>query len=79
MMDSNVNRATPQRSDATFQSSPDRQKTSQTAQATKRAAVNPSEIAQRAYDLYEQGGRQDGRALEDWFNAEQQLADAAGK
>lgn len=78
-MDTNVNRATPQGSAATSQSSPDRQKTTQTAQTIKRAVPSPSDIAQRAYDLYEQGGRQDGRALEDWFNAEHQLADAAGK
>jgi hypothetical protein len=34
-------------------------------------------IAQRAYELYEQRGRQEGRALEDWLNAEQQLMGAA--
>jgi hypothetical protein len=30
-------------------------------------------VAQRAYELYEQRGRQEGRALEDWLNAESQL------
>ena len=34
-------------------------------------------IALRAYALYEQRGRQEGRALEDWVNAEQQLASAS--
>ena len=34
-------------------------------------------IALRAYALYEQGGRQDGRALEDWVNAERELVIAA--
>ena len=34
-------------------------------------------VAQRAYELYEQRGRQEGRALEDWLNAEQQLMGAA--
>ena len=36
-------------------------------------------IARRAYDLYEQRGRQEGRDVEDWVKAEQQLAGAAGK
>jgi Protein of unknown function (DUF2934). len=71
MMDANVNRATPQRSAATSHSSPDSEK-------TRGAAANPSEIAERAYELYEQRGRQEGRALEDWFNAEHQLAGVAG-
>ena len=30
-------------------------------------------IAKKAYELYEQRGRQEGRALEDWLNAESQL------
>jgi hypothetical protein len=72
MMDANVNRATPQRSAAMSHSSPGSEK-------TRGAAANPSEIAKRAYELYEHRGRQEGRALEDWFNAEHQLAGAAGK
>lgn len=28
-------------------------------------------IAKRAYELYEQRGRQDGRELEDWLEAEE--------
>ena len=36
-------------------------------------------IAQRAYGLYEQRGRQNGLALEDWLQAERQLAGAAGQ
>lgn len=31
-------------------------------------------IALRAYALYEQRGRQEGLALEDWVNAERELA-----
>ena len=27
-------------------------------------------IAMKAYELYEQGGREDGHALEDWLKAE---------
>ena len=36
-------------------------------------------IARRAYELYEQRGRQDGRDLEDWAKAERQLAGASRK
>jgi hypothetical protein len=36
-------------------------------------------IARRAYELYEQRGRQEGRDMEDWMKAEQQLAGEAGK
>lgn len=36
-------------------------------------------IALRAYELYEQRGRQEGRALEDWVNAERQLVGEASK
>ena len=32
------------------------------------------QIAQRAYELYEQRGRQDGFAVQDWLQAEQELA-----
>lgn len=60
-------------------SKPGSEKTGQTAQAPKGAAVEQNRIAQRAYELYEQRGRQEGQALEDWLNAEQQLARAAGK
>jgi outer membrane protein TolC len=34
------------------------------------------QIAQRAYELYEQRGRQDGFALQDWLQAEQELTAA---
>ena len=36
-------------------------------------------IARRAYELYEQRGRQEGRDVEDWAKAEQQLVGEAGK
>jgi len=36
-------------------------------------------IAQRAYELYEQRGRQDGMALENWLEAERELAGASGQ
>ena len=31
------------------------------------------QIRERAYQLYESGGRQDGRAHHDWFTAEHQI------
>jgi H+-transporting ATPase len=31
------------------------------------------QIAKRAYELYEQGGRQDGRAVQDWEKAEREI------
>jgi plasma-membrane proton-efflux P-type ATPase len=40
--------------------------------AKKPADVTPR-IAERAYELYEQGGRQDGRAVQDWSQAEQEV------
>lgn len=39
--------------------------------------AHPDRIAQRAYELYEQRGRQDGWAVEDWLQAERQLAGAS--
>jgi hypothetical protein len=30
-------------------------------------------IAKRAYDLYEQRGRQEGRAIQDWGQAEREI------
>jgi hypothetical protein len=33
-----------------------------------------SAVAHRAYELYEARGRQDGRDIEDWLRAEQELA-----
>lgn len=36
-------------------------------------------VARRAYELYEQRGRQEGLDLDDWITAEQQLAGEAVK
>lgn len=38
-----------------------------------REAWTHDRIAQQAYELYEQRGRQEGLALEDWLNAERNL------
>ena len=35
------------------------------------------QVQRRAYELYEQRGRQDGRQLDDWLQAEQDLLSAA--
>lgn len=44
-----------------------------------RVASNPQElehqIRQRAYELYEAGGRQDGRELDDWLRAEEAITE----
>ena len=73
MKDTNLSRTTTQRAQATSQTSPAGEQTGQMAQAFKRAAADHAHIAQRAYELYEQRGRQDGRALEDWLKAEREL------
>ena len=44
-----------------------------------RAGWEYERIARRAYELYEQRGHQEGRDVEDWMKAEQQLAREAGK
>lgn len=46
---------------------------------TSKGAWTHDHIARRAYELYEQRGRQEGRALEDWLNAERQLVSASGQ
>ena len=48
------------------------EKAGQTEVASKGAQAQ-DRIARRAYELYEQRGRQEGQALEDWLNAERQL------
>lgn len=76
MRETNVNRPTAQQSPAMPHASPSGEKTGQMAQAFKRAAAEHAHIAQRAYELYEQRGRQDGRDLEDWVKAERELGGA---
>ena len=68
-----VNRATPAKPTATSYAVPGSEKTSPSEQAARRAEVHQGLVAQRAYELYEERGRQEGRALEDWLNAERQL------
>ncbi len=65
-----VNRATPAKSAATPHTGPGSENTGPAEQAARRAEAHQGRVAQRAYELYEQRGRQEGRALEDWLNAE---------
>lgn len=55
------------------QAGPIRATAGSTEQDSK-SAQTQDRIARRAYELYEQRERRDGRALEDWLNAERQLA-----
>lgn len=57
------------------------QKAEQTGPAIQvsKADWDYERISRRAYELYEQRGRQEGRDLEDWLKAEQQVVGAAGK
>jgi hypothetical protein len=76
MRDTNLSRTTTQRALATPRSSSASEQTGQMAQAFKRAAADHADIVQRAYELYEQRGRQDGWDLEDWLKAERELGGA---
>jgi len=64
---------------AMSQASPAGEKTGQMAQAFKRAVIDHTHIEQRAYELYEQRGRQDGYDLEDWLKAEHELAGSVSR
>lgn len=39
----------------------------------KAVAVTPQQIAERAYEIYEQRGRSEGRADQDWLQAEREI------
>lgn len=69
------NPATPTMSAGTPKASATGQKAGQTEGASKGAQAQ-DRIARRAYELYEQRGRQEGQALEDWLNAERQVVGA---
>lgn len=79
MKEMNVSRTTAQQPEVTPYTSPAVEKTGQMAQAFKRAAGDHHHIAQRAYELYEQRGRQDGQDLEDWLKAEHELAGSVSR
>ena len=50
---------------------------SQTSRLRTPSAEQQQQIAWRAYDLYVARGYQQGHDLEDWLNAEREIADAA--
>ncbi|HEY6085423.1 MAG TPA: DUF2934 domain-containing protein [Nitrospira sp.] len=50
-----------------------------TPKMSPKSTQTQARIALRAYELYEQRGRQEGRALEDWVNAERQLIGEASE
>lgn len=70
--------ATPTRSVGPPRTNSAGEKTGSAGQISK-GALTHDRIAQLAYELYEQRGRQEGRALEDWLNAELQLVSASGQ
>ena len=74
-----VSRATRAIPAATSHAGPGSENSGPAEQAARRAEVYQGRVAQRAYELYEQRGRQEDRALEDWLNAERQLVSASGK
>lgn len=41
------------------------------------ATVTDRDVARRAYDLYLARGREDGRDVDDWLQAERELRDSA--
>ena len=69
---------TPMMSVGTHSASSAGEKTGPAGEASKGILMH-DRIAQLAYALYEQRGRQEGRALEDWLNAELQLARVVGQ
>ena len=45
--------------------------------ARRRIDLPREDIARRAYDIYRSRGEDDGHDLQDWYEAERQLSDAA--
>jgi hypothetical protein len=71
-------RATPSMSAGTPRVSPNPEESGPAIQISK-ADWTHERIARRAYELYEERGRQDGQDLEDWANAERQLVGASSQ
>jgi len=64
---------------ATSGAGPGREQAGRAEQGARHAETQQDRIAQYAYTLYEQRGRQEGGALEDWLQAERQLVGDAGQ
>ena len=75
-MDMKTTRTNQPGSTSTSPSLPSGGKGGQPDRAVPVAAPEASRIAERAHELYVQRDRQDGRAMEDWLKAEQQLLQA---
>ena len=73
------NPATPRLSVVTPRVSPSGEKAGHADQAARDAEAVRGRIAKRAYELYEQRGRQEGQAVEDWLKAEQQLVGVSAR
>jgi hypothetical protein len=52
---------------------PSDEPTSATYSSGEHGAPTPEQIAQRAYEIYEREGRQEGHDLENWLKAEAEL------
>jgi len=52
---------------------------STTQQTTESSSDLQEQIRRRAYELYEQRGREDGHALEDWLQAESEVTQTKAK
>jgi len=50
-----------------------REQLESTPRRTERRMASESEIAHRAYQIYQSRGGQDGSAMEDWLQAEREL------
>lgn len=72
------NPETPTLSAGTAHAGPGREHTGPAKQTSKRAQAH-DRIRAEAYALYEQRGRQDGRALEDWLHAERHAVEVGNK
>ncbi|OAI48597.1 hypothetical protein AYO43_03515 [Nitrospira sp. SCGC AG-212-E16] len=72
------NRETPTLSAGMAHAGPDTETTGPAKQTSKGAWAH-DRIRAEAYALYEQRGRQDGRALEDWLHAERQAIEVVNK
>ena len=48
-------------------------------QASESSADLTEQVRCRAYDLYEQRGREDGHELDDWVQAESEIANQGAK
>lgn len=72
------NRPTPTSPAGTSHTDPGSEHTGPAEQPSKSTWAH-DRIRAEAYALYEQRGRQEGLALEDWLNAERQLVSASGQ